>query len=150
MLEALILFLAQLTGITRDVDPHLTQIAQERSGAIVCASPEFFAHTGKPDGVAEILVCFPNSGDVAQQAGTAWRNSAPHWSVLTNPAYRSIGCGATVTGDSILIACELARELPNTALSPPAYSGIVLILAAAIGFQLEAKRVRLARRRLRE
>lgn len=151
MIEALILFLAQLTGITRDVDPHLTQIAQERSGAIVCGSDDFYNHTGKPDGVAEILTCFPDSGNIAQQAATNWRNSAVHWGILTNPQYGRIGCGATSRNGTILVACELAPgQLPNTALSPPSYAGILLILAAAIGFQLEAKRVRLARRRLRE
>ena len=121
MLELLYVILSTVTGINRSVDANLAAIAQDRSAAIVCASPDFFTHAGKPQGVAEILVCFPSGGDDAQHAADAWMASQAHHDVLVNPAYHSIGCGYTVTGDSILFACELARGgLANTAQAPVA------------------------------
>ena len=145
MLELLYVILSTLTGFDRSVDANLALSAQHRAESVACASGDFWTHNGKPDGVAEILVCFPNSGDVAQHAADAWMASTPHRNVLTNGQYRRIGCGASVTGATILVACHLSRGVPNTSL--PAGSTQVALTAVGVLLVVGASVVR---RRLRE
>jgi hypothetical protein len=135
VLELLLVILSTVTGIDRNVDASLTASAQHRAESVTCASDQFFTHAGKPDNVAEILVCFPNGADDAQHAADAWMASPPHRAVLTNPAYRRIGCGAAVTGQTVLIACHLATGVPNTALPHDSglltAAGVLLIVGAS-------------------
>lgn len=144
MLELLLALIASLTGIDRDVDPTLMQLAQARSVEISCDG--CFNHNGKANGVAEILVWHQGGGELEpERAVQSWLHSPVHRAILLNPAYTRIGCGYTYNdrNNGYYFACVLAagdssppQGLANTAVSL-GYSpwlvtlGILLVIAAS-------------------
>lgn len=133
MLDALLLLIAQLTGITRQYDPSLAAIAQQRSVEIVSN----FSHEGKPAGAAEIIVWFTDDPvDLPARIANAWLDSGPHAALLRNPAYTRIGCGYTEVNGNHYAVCELARgSVPDTAMPKPVdWSALyaALLLAAIV------------------
>jgi len=115
MLEALLLLIAQITGITRTVDPQLNALAQQRSVEIISN----FSHDGKPEGTAEVITWFlDDPADIPLRIAQNWMNSAPHRSILTNPVYNRIGCGITHHNGAHYAVCLFVagRGIPNTAM----------------------------------
>jgi hypothetical protein len=122
MIELLLALLVTLTGITRDVDPGLTTIAQERVVEISACPPEegCFDHEGRRGDAYEVLAWNAGYDDPIARIGQQWRESSEHWAILSSPELTHIGCAVRVVEDRTYAACVLLPlTLPNTAMEAP-------------------------------
>lgn len=112
IVSALLALIVAATGIARDVDADLMAVAQARAVEISCGDG-CFNHDGWRAGTAEVLAWNQSTADPAAAALGQWQGSPPHWSILTDPAYTSIGCGhARVSGRDYFV-CLLATIAPG-------------------------------------
>jgi hypothetical protein len=114
----LLALLAQLTGISRPVDPYLASVAQARSSEIV----RVFDHRQMPElsnwSWGEVIGWNEGYLDPATTVAIAWKNSPVHWHILTNATYRRIGCGVTVSGSAYYFVCIVGTPASAPAPTP--------------------------------
>lgn len=120
MTALLLALVVAATGISRPVDPALTAIAESR----VVEIQTDFSHAGAdPCCPLEVLAWESGHDDPLAYLVEKWRQSPPHWSILSDPTLTRIGCAAASTSDGRTFAvCVLAGPAagaPTTA-SPPA------------------------------
>ena len=97
---------ADLTGIVagsyfpRTESAELHAIAHERAVEISTN----FSHAGQRPGMAEVLAY---NGLGAERAVQQWLGSPSHHAILSDPAFREIGCGSHIVGDIFYAVCVL-------------------------------------------
>ena len=97
---------ADLTGLVnsaflqRTEDATLHDLAHQRAVEIATD----FSHNGQRPGTAEVLAY---NGLGAARAVEQWLTSPPHFEILSNSAFREIGCGSHIVGEIYYAACVL-------------------------------------------
>lgn len=98
MVELLLSLIIQFTGITRDVDPELTLIAQQRAIEVQTD----WSHSQIRPGTWEVLAKnygFTTWEESIYRFVISWQQSAPHRAILTDPALTKIGCAVAQAPD---------------------------------------------------
>lgn len=114
MVALLLALIVTSTGLPRQVDPALMDLAQRRAIEVSVD----FSHAGWVPGTAEVLAWSSGSPDPAATTLAQWQGSPPHWAILTDPQYTSIGCGAHQVVEKLYVVCVLTAG-PASAPSPP-------------------------------
>jgi hypothetical protein len=96
------------------MDPSLTAIADER----VVEIQSDFSHNGWYSGTAEVIAWNSGSPDPAAHALGQWRDSPPHWAILTDPSLTRIGCAHAHADGRDWFVCVLANGTVTTAPQP--------------------------------
>lgn len=116
---------SDLTGLVnsayfpRSESTTLHEIAHQR--AVEVAQPGGWCHCGQRPGTAEVLAY---NGLGAARAVEQWLASPSHHAILSDPAFREIGCGSHIAGDIYYAVCVLSwgdsPPPPPVVPAPPA------------------------------
>jgi len=117
MVEILLALILALTGIQRDVDPGLTDIAEQR----VVESITDFSHAGQVC-CWEILAANDGYPDPIAHAVEQWHGSPVHFGILADRTLTRIGCAIAQDGTAWYFACILDTGPVQAAPTAPADS----------------------------
>lgn len=150
LLAALLALITATTGIDRPVDATLQMDAERR----VIEIQESFSHDGLR--FTEILAWNSGSNDPVASVMRQWRESPPHWAILSDPANTRIGCAVATTGvDVYWFACSFDQKVllvalvtpPVVFLPPPIILPDTVVPNTAMERRVEVGDVRLLRMR---
>ena len=102
---------SDLTGLVagayfpRTESAELHAIAHQR--AVEIAQPGGWCHCGQRSGTAEVLAYNAGYADPVSHAVQQWLGSPSHHAILSDPAFREIGCGSHFDGETYWAACVL-------------------------------------------
>lgn len=109
-----------VTGIVRPQSAALTALAQTRSAEVVSVLGHNIG-SRLPDWYwGEVIAASSGYSDPGGAAVDGWRNSAPHWAVLSDPFYQQIGCGATYVEPRWYFVCIVGTQVQPKSVPAPA------------------------------
>lgn len=118
MIELLLALITAITGIGRPVDAQLTDLAQQRAVEIQSSfEHRYLGELSTNYSAWGEVLAWRRSGEPLETKTraipTAWHDSPPHWTVLTDRNLTHIGCGISTAGETAWFVCLVAT--PNGA-----------------------------------